>query len=87
MPNMVELIKTVSIAAVEESKPVAVHFGTVLNASPLRIQVEQRLTLEQPFLVATQAAKQLAPGDKVILLRMQGGQRYIVLDKEASPAE
>ncbi|BCI60647.1 DUF2577 domain-containing protein [Solibaculum mannosilyticum] len=84
MPNMVDLMKTAAMEAMEQSKPVSIHFGTVLNASPLQVNVEQRLTLDEPFLVLTETSKQLSTGDKIILLRMQGGQRYIVLDKEAT---
>lgn len=37
MPNMVDLMKTAAMEAMEQSKPVSIHFGTVLNASPLQL--------------------------------------------------
>ena len=106
-------------------------FGTVDSISPLKIQVEQRLTLTEEDLILTKAVVDhwvdievshftveddfldtthghpnagpasfdsthkhgyqgrkkikiyngLLPGEKVILIRLQGGQRYIVLDR------
>lgn len=106
-------------------------FGTVDSISPLKIQIDQRLTLTEEYLILTknvldhevdievnhftvnddflntthahpnagsagfdsthkhqyQGRKKikiyngLLPGEKVILIRLQGGQRYIVLDR------
>lgn len=100
MPNLVELIQRIARRAIEESQPTAVVFGTVVSASPLKINIEQKLTLESAHLVLTNNVKDhdvditlegnrrkytihknLKNGEKVILLRQQGGQKYIVLDK------
>lgn len=114
--------------AVEASKPTAVIFGTVISEAPLKINVEQKLTLTEDFLVLTKnvmdykthisfdnpSIKQtfttwdidektestpskiafkesikyevtvynaLKNGDMVMLIRLQGGQKYIVIDK------
>lgn len=93
---LVNLIKQASMGAFESSNPVAVLFGTVVKANPLEVNVEQRFTLTRDFLVLTERLteykttiagqevvirKGLQAGDKVILLRVQGGQQYIVWDR------
>ena len=115
---LVNLIKQASMGAFESSNPVAVLFGTVVKAKPLEVNVEQRFTLTEDFLIVperlihfeiyprhsheytdttpvgqvtrdTEEAlpdkivirKGLEPGDRVILLRIQGGQKYLLLDR------
>ncbi len=94
-------IKKAGNSAVVASDPVYVLFGEVRNVSPLEISVEQRLTLEDEYLILTQAVRDyevdmtidsirkkvtihngLKTGDKVKLLRVQGGQKFVVFDKE-----
>ena len=44
-------IKNIALNALEASKPSGIFFGTVVSASPLKIQVEQKMTLGAEFLV------------------------------------
>lgn len=135
MPDAVELVKTIkrtAVDAVNASKPVEVCFGKVTSASPLKILVEQKMTLGAAQLVLcrnvtehiiemtvdhytenetehTHAVQDtytgggsssptkhlhayrgrkkftvhngLVAGDEVVLLRQQGGQKYIVVDR------
>lgn len=100
MPNLVELIKKIAIQVVEDSKPAGVVYGTVLSTNPLRITIDQKLTLESTHISLTSNVKDynvditldgirrnytvhngLKNGEKVILLREQGGQAYIVIDR------
>ena len=122
MGNLLQTIKRAAVEAVEASNPVAVLVGTVVSASPLKISLNQKLTLTEQFLVVpqsltdyktkiefaekTQAAivelnnvsydgritfsktiheitvfNGLKTGDKVLLLKMQGGQKYLVIEK------
>jgi len=113
LPDMVELIKMAALGAVNESKPASIVFGTVVDVTPLKINIEQRLTLNAAQLILTSNVKDydadmtvehfteqtnehahaytgrktfrvhngLAVGEQVIMLQMQGGQKYIVLDK------
>lgn len=69
---------------IEDSKPAAVVFGTVISASPLKVNVEQKLTLEAIHLILPERLKieqPLKQGDNVILLRQQKGQLFVVLDR------
>lgn len=129
MPDAVELTKAIKRAAIEAmnaSKPVEVCFGKVTSASPLKILVEQKMTLGEAQLVLCRNVTDyktsitggniqnfyyvgsppnvstlpvnpphvhavgkiqitvhngLVVGDEVILLRQQGGQKYIVVDR------
>lgn len=130
---MIDAIKQVALGAIEAGNPMAVLFGTVAKVNPLEVNVDQRFTLTEDFLVipeslkyiracdekfevsmkgnfltgpvveeeneeqwtgstrmygreitATRKKMPLAPfevGDKLILLRVQGGQQFVVLDR------
>ena len=127
MPNMVELIKKAALDAVKESKPTSIVFGTVISIEPLKINVEQKLTLSSAQLILTNNVLDhktqisfddpnvknivknysmddvpgtnykltyqepvknvitiyngLKNGDEVLMIQMQGGQKFIVFDK------
>lgn len=126
MPNpaakSVENIKRAAMEAVKASMPSGVYFGTVISASPLKISVEQKMTLTEKQLVLTTLVQDfsvnmtvnhttenrsggsgdasfashnheykgtksflvhlgLKAGEKVMLIREQGGQKFIVLDR------
>lgn len=126
MPNLVELIKMAALDAIKESKPSAILFGKVTSISPLKINVEQKLTLTEAQLILThnvvdydlemtvdhetdytdggtgdsafashnhtykgkkvfKVHNGLKVDDDVILVQMQGGQKFIVLDKVVKP--
>lgn len=97
----ISLIKQHALAAVSASNPLEVRYGTVVNENPLKINVDQKMTLEMAHLELTRnvtdyeteisiggSGKQsctvynkLKNGEKVMLLRKQGGGKYIVLDR------
>lgn len=128
MPSITELIKTISAQAVAEGSPVSIRFGKVIQEKPLKIEVEQKLLLEEEHehLILTNLVRDyyvdmtvshvtetraggsgfpmyeshdhdykgrkkflihngLKMGEKVILLQLQGGQQYIVLDRVDDP--
>jgi hypothetical protein len=129
LSELLQLVKQASQAQFEASKPVAVMFGKVVSVDPLKIQLDQKITLSESFLVLTKSVidysvdvtvdhtteshthshsyiddsstrttephthshqykgkkkftihHKLNMDDHVILLRVQGGQKYIVLD-------
>ncbi len=82
MPNAVELMKTIKRAAldaVKASKPVEICFGKVASTSALKILVDQKLFLSDKQVIITKgiAKSGLAVGDKVVLLRQQGGKSIL----------
>lgn len=97
---MLDIIKKASLGAVGSTNPVAFSYGTVIEATPLQIQVDQRFILSGNALVLPESVMEskieldgrevilrrgLAIGDRVLMVRMQGGQSYIVLDRLVSP--
>jgi hypothetical protein len=98
---MLEAIKRAAKDAIEASNLVAVMLGTVTKTSPLEVNVDQRFTLDADFLIVPETLtpyevnidgveyiirRGLEAGDGVILLRMQGGQRYLILDRVVNGA-
>ena len=121
--DLIGIMKTAALEAMEAGKPVKVMFGVVQKINPLKIMVEQKLPLTEEFLILTEAVKDheheitlldwqtenasggggdsafaahahqivgrkkiiihnaLQVGEKVMLLAMQGGQKFIVVDR------
>lgn len=78
--SLLRLIKKTALEAVENSKPVSVIYGTVESLEPLEVRINQKLLLSAEHFVATERLSSIKVGDKLALLRLQGGQKYIVLD-------
>lgn len=104
--NLLESIKTASIDAINASKPVEIVYGIVLSIEPLKIDLEQKLTLSESFLIVPEEftdrkinividdeekeieiKSALKVDDKLILARVQGGQKYLVLSRLAEVDE
>lgn len=116
------MIKKAAVEAVSASKPTAIVYGKVISTSPLKINVEQKMTLTAAQLVLTRNVTEykvymtvdhvtenksggrgdasfdshnheykgkkeftvhhgLIVGDEVVMIQMQGGQKYIVIDR------
>ena len=119
--GIIPIIKKAAVDAVNSTQPVSILFGTVLSASPLKVQVTPKLILGAANLVVpdhltkkvielkvdsgntgytledsmrhrhtiasplkVELDNSLKTGDSVILLRIQGGNSYLVLDKAVS---
>ncbi|KXG42663.1 DUF2577 domain-containing protein [Tepidibacillus decaturensis] len=110
---LVNLIKRIALGAVATTYPTAIQFGKVTSVSPLKINVEQKMTLSKEHLILTRNVKDykskvtvnwstestdnhthqiqgvkeitfhnaLEIGDNVLMLRMQGDQKFIVWHK------
>lgn len=126
MPDYTQILNVMKQAgknATEAGNPVNVCFGKVTSTSPIKILVEQKITLGKAQLVLTRNVTDysvnvtvdwetntsldvtteggmnlshghdvkgkkkmtihnaLQKGDEVLLLRVQGGQKYIVMDR------
>lgn len=51
--NILQVIKQAAVEAVNTTNPTGIMFGTVENVSPLKINVEQKMTLTKEFLILT----------------------------------
>lgn len=122
MPNLNEVLKQLALETYVATQPSGIYFGTVISSSPLKISVDQKLTLTEKHLILTTLVQDfsvnmtvdhktenksggsgdssfashnhdykgtksfrvhlaLKAGEKVMLIRVQGGQKYIVLDR------
>lgn len=84
LPNANELlavVKKAAVEAVEATKPVNLCYGKVLSASPPKVDVEQKMHLGKNQLILLDMQPDLAAGDEVVLVRMQGGQKYLVVGR------
>ncbi len=103
------MVKKITQDTMNQASLVQFMYGTVTSTSPLEINIEQRLTLQEDFLFLTnnvidhevymtteneignetkklyKVHHGLIVGDQVMLMRMQGGQQYIVLNKLVKP--
>lgn len=81
--NLLNVMKQAGSNATDAKNPVHVCFGKVTSTSPLKILVEQKIILGSMQIVLTKSMIEdaLVIGDEVILLRVQGGQKYVVMDK------
>lgn len=93
---LIDSFKKIAANTADAADPVAVLFGTVIRTDPLAVSVDQRFELSEDFLIQTEATSELKvtingvdqvvrrglqSNDKVVLLRAQGGQQYVVLDR------
>ncbi|MCK5130153.1 MAG: DUF2577 family protein [Clostridiales bacterium] len=78
--NLIRLIKKTAIAAIENTKPMNMNYGEVLCTSPLEIRINQTLMITSNNIIKTQKVTILQTGDRVVMLRAQGGQKYLIMD-------
>jgi hypothetical protein len=82
MNDVTKLIKRAAVDATMASDPMALLVGTVLSIAPLKVNIEQKLTLGAAQLMMTEyISNRLALGDQVMLLQKQGGQVFVIIDK------
>lgn len=85
MYDVITLIKQAALDAVAAEKPLAMVFGLVTvqedipEGIPLEITLEQKAVIGREFLYDTPSAQGLKEGDRLIMLRQRGGQRYLIL--------
>ena len=97
MYELVEAIKKAALEAVESRDPMSFRFGKVIKENPLEIWIDQKITVPESALILTGMVSKysceaegvgkvtfnnsLKSGEQVILIRIDGGQKYIVLDR------
>ncbi len=53
MPSMLETVKRAAVEAVNASSPMSITTGEVTSVDPLKIKLEQKITLEEKYLALT----------------------------------
>ena len=84
MTAFIEIMKQVAVNAVEARKPVALLFGTVSCLNPFKIRLSQREEYTKEFFLALDPVPVFEEGDRLVLLRLQGGQQFLILGKEGN---
>ncbi|CEK34306.1 phage protein,Protein of unknown function (DUF2577) [[Clostridium] sordellii] len=91
--KLVKLIKQGARHAIPENTLTDLVPGEVTQEDPLNILIENRLTVDSDFLILSPFCREfkdkngtiifdkLKQGDKVLLLRVSGGQQFYVLDR------
>lgn len=77
--DLLKIMKQAATEAVNASNPVAVCMGNVKSVLPLKIKLGQKLMLSEKQLIKCKEIGNLKEQDNVVLLRQQGGQKYIIL--------
>lgn len=80
---MIDVIKEAAMKAYNASNPLNIEFGTVIDSGNLTIRINQKRILSKEFFVVPHSVSKegLNKDDALILLRIEGGARYIILDK------
>lgn len=81
--NWIQLIKNIAEEARKAAKPSTFMTASVANTSPLKIRINQKLEVEEDFLVLTETIfdRNLKKGDVVLVIRQEGGQKFAIIDK------
>ena len=80
--DLLNIIKKAAMDAINASQPSDFCFGKVMSVTPLKVLVEQKMTLGNAHLILTETiSKSLTDGDEVVLLKKKGGQKYLILDR------
>lgn len=86
MPDLYESLKQLASGVYDAKNPVEICFGTVESLSPFEVRISQSLVLGKAFFIVRQGVtvRSFEQGDELILLREQGGQKYLILDKKGA---
>lgn len=86
MPDMFTVMKQIAENVFEARRPADWCYGKVISLDPFQVQIDQKLPLKKEFLAVRtgMSASSFKVGDRLILLRKQGGQEYLILDKKGA---
>lgn len=80
MHELLGIIKRAALNAYESEQMIDLVLGNVQSMSPLTVTVENAAVK----LLRRAGEPELEAGDRVYLIRMRGGQRFLLLDKAVS---
>ena len=86
MPNLMETMRQIAANERQAALPMTICFGKVIALSPFRVQVDQKLVLTKEFFIVKSgvSASSFKVGDVLILVRNEGGQKYLIFDKKGA---
>ena len=86
MPDLVVMIKQIAANVFDAKMPVEICFGTVQSTAPFKIRLDQKRTFgKERFIVGSSVlSKPFQVGEELILIRMQGGQKWLIIDRKGA---
>ena len=83
---MFNVMKQIAENVFTAKQPADWCYGKVISLDPFQVQIDQKLPLKKEFLAVRTgvSAASFKVGDKLILLKKQGGQQYLILDKKGA---
>ena len=81
---MIEIIKKVVKNYLNNADLTNIQYANIVNTNPIQIQIEKLVIPGSNIIVPSVFEKtniELKKGDKVLVLRQQGGQLFFILDK------
>lgn len=86
MPDLFNAMKQIAEDVFDTLQPADWCYGKVISLDPFQVQIDQKLPLKKEFLAVRTgvSASSFKVGDRLILLRKQGGQEYLILDKKGA---
>ena len=83
---MFNAMKQIAENVFEARRPADWCYGKVISLDPFQVQIDQKLPLKKEFLAVRTgvSASSFKVGDTLILLKKQGGQQYLILDKKGA---
>ena len=86
MPDLFTAMKQIAKDVFDTLQPADWCYGKVISLDPFQVQIDQKLPLKKEFLAVCtgMSASSFKVGDKLILLRKQGGQKYLIFDKKGA---
>ena len=82
--DFLKVVKNVSLNAQKASNPVEVTYGEVTSTDPLEIKLLTcDITIDTDIIILTEYSRNmgLEVSDLVVLIKVQQGNKYIVLDR------
>lgn len=86
MKGILDIIKRAAVDAVRQTYPLELLFAKVVQEEDiphnkeLLIQTEQKRPVTRAFFIENSRIDNLEKGDRLVLLQMQGGQRFYILE-------
>lgn len=77
--DLLNVIKQAAMDAVRASNPTKVIQGEVTSINPLKVKIDQKLILDEHFLIVTNEIRSSLKKGPVLVLQQQGGQKFVIL--------
>lgn len=77
--DLLNVIKQAAMDAVRAGNPTKVMQGEVTSLAPLKVKIDQKLILDETFVIITNEIRSNLKKGPVLVLQQQGGQKFIIL--------